>query len=199
MSLLRKIKSMIRRAVVSLSLPDTGDYPIVQISYLGKTANAEAIWPYGMGGRLPVDAQVFCFNIEGMEENKAGIGTTPTLRFKVNEEGEVYFGNPLTGSVTYYRSNGDIEIIGKNNKSVTLDGNMDVTVSGNSTETVTGDKDIISPAVNLGDLSGKLLMTDDIIALFNSHTHIITAIGTPSATPSVSYSAANATVKTKAS
>lgn len=110
MSLLRKIKSMIRRAVVSLSLPDTGDCPIVQISYLGKTANAEAIWPYGMGGQLPVDAQVFCFNIEGMEENKAGIGTTPTRRFKVDEEGEVWCGNPVVRTIALFKSDETIEI-----------------------------------------------------------------------------------------
>ena len=75
MNLLRKIKSMIVRAVVTRSLPDTGDYPVVQISYLGKTANAEAIWQYGTSGRLPQDAQVLRLNIEGMEENKVGIGS----------------------------------------------------------------------------------------------------------------------------
>ena len=227
--LLRKIRSLIRRAIVSLSLPDDGDYPIVQVSYLGKTGNMEVIWPYGMNGQLPADAQTFCFNIEGMEENKAGIGTVPKLRLKVDAEGEVSFGNPLTGSVTYYRTNGDIEIIGKNNKSVTLDGDMDITVSGNKTETIlgdntdtvsgnssesiTGDKDIsannttitstvttdiISPAVNLADLSGKFLMTDDIIAIFNAHQHVNQA-GPVNGLPTTTYSAANATTKTKAS
>ena len=188
---------MFRRAVVSLSLPDTGDYPIVQIGYLGKNAKAEAIWPYGMGGRLPKNAQVFCFNIEGMEENKAGIGTTPTLRFKVNEEGEVYFGNPLTGSVTYFRSNGDIETIGTNDQTVTISGNMDINVAGNVTINATGTADYLGSAVNLADLIGKLLMTDDTIPIYNGHTHPVS--GGVAQPTSQTLSASNATSKTKAS
>lgn len=195
MSLLRKIKSMIRRARVSLSLPDTETYPIIQVEYLGKTANAEAIWPYGMGGRLPVDAQVFCFNIEGMEENKAGIGTTPTLRFKVNEEGEVYFGNPLTGSVTYYRSNGDIEIIGKNDQSVTLDGALNIiAING---------VNITAPEINIGSSGATLrtLIDDRFEALFNAHMHagVTTGVGT-SGVPTVPLiPGAQNTINTKAS
>ena len=148
--LLRKIRSLIRRAVVSLSLPDDGDHPIMQISYLGKTANAEVIWPYGMGGQLPENAQVFCFNIEGMEENKAGIGTTPTLRLKVDAEGETCFGNPLTGSVTYFRANGDIETIGKNDESIIISGNSNKTIGGNMILAVTGNVNIdVDGDVNL--------------------------------------------------
>ena len=148
--LLRKIRSLIRRAIVSLSLPDDGDYPIVQVSYLGKTGNMEVIWPYGMNGQLPADAQAFCFNIEGMEENKAGIGNVPTLRLKVDAEGEVSFGNPLTGSVTYYRENGDIETIGKNDKSVTIDGDMNITVAGDVNINATGTINLDGGDGNLG-------------------------------------------------
>ena len=195
MSLLRKIRSLIRRAVVSLSLPDDGDYPIVQISYLGKTANAEAIWQYGTGGRLPENAQVFCFNIEGMEENKAGIGTTPTRRFRVNEEGEVYFGNPLTGSVTYYRSNGDIEIIGKNDQSVTLDGALNIIASNGV--------NITASEINIGSSGATLrtLIDERFEALFNAHTHGgVTTGGGTSGVPSVPLiPGAQNTINTKAS
>jgi hypothetical protein len=108
--LLTKITSMIRRTRVSLSTPDTGTYPITQVSYLGKTGEIEVIWPYGMGGRLPVDAQALTFNVEGMEENKAGIGTAPTLRFKGGKPGEVWFGNPLSGSVLHFLENGNANL-----------------------------------------------------------------------------------------
>ena len=109
-SIITKIRSLIRRARVSLSLPDTGTYPITQVEFLGKTSNMVVIWPYGMGGQLPEDAEAICFNIEGMEENKAGIGTAPTLRVKVDAEGEVWFGNPVSGSVLYFRENGDANL-----------------------------------------------------------------------------------------
>ena len=115
---------MIKRAVVSLSTADTGNYPTVQVSYLGKTSEVEVLFPYGLAGRLPKDALVLCFNVEGSEENKAGIGNTPTQRFKELEEGEVVVGNPLTGSKIHFKANGDIEVIGKNDKAVTIDGEI---------------------------------------------------------------------------
>lgn len=227
-SILTKIRSMIRRARVSRSLPDTGTYPITQVEFLGKTSNMVVIWPYGMSGQLPEDAETICFNIEGMEENKAGIGTVPKLRLKVNADGEVVFGNPLTESAIYFRENGDIEVIGKNNQNITVDGDANLSVganyienitgdkteniTGHSTENVTGDKDIsadnttvtstvttdvISPAVNLGDLLGKLLMTDDIISIYNGHKHPLAGgIAQPT---TETLSASNATSKTKAS
>lgn len=153
--LLRMIRSIVRRAIVSLSLEDTGDYPLVQISYLGKTAKAEVIWPYGMGGRLPVDAIFFNFNIEGMEENKAGIGTQPKLRVKVDAEGEVWFGNPLTQSISLYKANGDNE------------------------ETIKGDKKIIAENIEIGAEGSILraLIDERIIAIYNAHTHSGVTVG----------------------
>ena len=109
MSIPRIIKSLIRRARVSLSLPDTGSYQLSQCDYLGKTSKFEVIWPYGMNGRLPKNAQVLLFNIEGMEENKAGIGSTPDLRQNVDAEGEVKTGNPLAGTFVYFKEDGTIE------------------------------------------------------------------------------------------
>ncbi len=157
MNLKRMIRSLIRRAVVSLSMPDEGDFQLVQISYLDKTAKMEVIWPYGMGGRLPVDAIPFVFNVEGMEENKAGLGTAPTLRFKVNAEGEVWFGNPLSGSVVFFRENGDIEKTGL----------------ADDTETISGTKKIIAPDIEIGSSGATLrsLIDDRLIALFNVHVH----------------------------
>lgn len=111
MSLLRKIKSMIKRAVVTKSNPDTGNYLIAQISYLGKTGDMEVLFPYGMNAQLPVNAQVLCFNVEGMEENKIGIGYNPASRINVAAEGEVSFGNPLTGSALFFREDGSMQIL----------------------------------------------------------------------------------------
>ena len=67
------------------------------------------IWQSGTGGQLPKDAEAICFNIEGMEENKAGIGTAPTTRIKVDEAGEVWFGSPVTKSIVLFKSDGTLE------------------------------------------------------------------------------------------
>lgn len=101
---------MIRRAIVTLSLPDSGNRQFVQISYLGKTAKMEVIWPYGMGGKLPAGAMPYVFNIEGMEENKAGIGTSATLPFSADADGEVWIGNPTAGTLAFFKEDGDVEI-----------------------------------------------------------------------------------------
>lgn len=186
MNLLNKIKSLIRRVRVSLSLPDTGDYPKVQVTYLGKTGEMEVIWPYGMGGRLPVDAIPLCFNVEGMEENKAGIGTHPTIRFKVDAEGETWNGNPLSGSVTYYRENGDIEIIGKNNKTVTIDGDMNITTGsdvnvnagGNVNVTSSGTATVTAPTMNLignVNITGALVVTGSVAGASGAFTGSVTS------------------------
>lgn len=129
MNILRTIKSLIKRATVSLSQPDTGDYPITQVSYLGKTAEIEVLWPYGMNGRLPKDAQVLCFNVEGMEENKAGIGNTPTTRDKVENEGETSFGNPLAGTFLRFKSDKTIELTNGTGL-ITMNPNGDVNING---------------------------------------------------------------------
>lgn len=150
----RMIRNLIRRVSVSMSLPDTDKYPMTQITYLGKTANMEILFPYGMGAWVPKDAIGLCFNVEGMEENKMGILNVPTLRFKLDAEGETSFGNPLTGSVTYYRANGDIEVIGKNNQTITIDKEWNITVGEVAS--------ITAPIINLiGDvnITGNLTAT----------------------------------------
>lgn len=109
MSLLRKIRSMIKRVSITLSPEDTGGRQLVQITYLGKSSTAEVIWPYGMSGRLPAGAEGISLNIEGMEENKSVIGTLPGSRIPVDAKGEVNFGNPLVGTLIYFKEDGTIE------------------------------------------------------------------------------------------
>ena len=198
--LLIKITSMIRRAVVSLSKPDSGNYPTTQVSYLGKTADIEVIWPYGMNGRLPLDAQVLCFNVEGMEENKAGIGNVPTIRLKVDAEGEVVFGNPLTESAVYFRENGDIEVVGTNGQSVTITEDYVLTAE-NVTLAAATQANLLAPTVNLGIDGGtfRKMVDERFVALFNAHVHPDPVSGNTGA-PTVSMSVgSHATSNTKAS
>lgn len=149
--LLTKITSMIKRSRVSLSHPDTGDYPIVQITYLGKTADMEVIWPYGMNGRLPVDAIPVCFNIEAMEENKAGVGTTPTLRDKLENIGETSFGNPVAKTFLRFLSDTSIELTnGTGLMTMLPDGSMNINGA------------VISPTGEITNSAGIVLGT---------HTH----------------------------
>lgn len=177
-------KSQIKRAKVTLSPTDSEqNYPNVQASTLGKTSNVAVIWPYGMNGQLPVDAELVLLTIDRQDDNKAGIGNTPTVRLQVDAEGEVCFGNPLTGSVTYFRENGDIETICKNDNKVTIDGNQEVTVTGDVTINVSGTANIEAPTVNVGttatavNIGTKATLCNDFTnCLFAGSPHAIQQI-----------------------
>lgn len=104
------IKNLITLSRVSLSLPDTGNYPVVQIDYMGTSKNMYVIWPYGMGGMLPKDSLSVTFNLRGFPENKAGIGTYPKNRFKNMKDGETWFGNPTANILIYFKEDGTIEV-----------------------------------------------------------------------------------------
>jgi phage gp45-like len=106
------IRNIVKRAYVSNSTDDSGDYPTIQISYLSplKTAIAERISPYGLYTNLPKDIQVLVFSVQGNEENKACIGYSQTDRFKNLKEGEVLIGNPQTQCFVKFDKDGNIDI-----------------------------------------------------------------------------------------
>jgi phage gp45-like len=194
--MINKIRSLIKRGIISLLAEDTGDFQIIQVDYLGKTSKFEAIFPFGTGGNPPEGSSVLLFNVEGQEENKAGIATLPKDRFKFNEV-HAWTGNPVAGTYIVFRENGDIQEIVKNNRTITIDKDMNITISGNKSETVTGNsaetltgtKDIdatgvitinsnstvnvVAPSVNLGSSGGTLrkLIDDRIINNYNNHVH----------------------------
>ena len=124
---------MIKRCRVSRSTSDTKQFPSVQVEFNDKVRTVEVIMPYGLAARIPADAMGHKLIINGNEDDQAAIFNTPTKRFKLDKEGEVAIGNPLSGSVVYFRENGDIEIIGKNAATMTVDADMNLTVASGLT------------------------------------------------------------------
>ena len=108
--LLSTLKDLIKRATVTKGGADDGQFNIQQVTYLGKVADCEIIFPYGMSANLPKDALLVMFNVNANEQNRAGIGTLPNERKKNLEPGEVAFFHPLTKSFIYFRNSGDIDI-----------------------------------------------------------------------------------------
>jgi len=159
--------NLIKRTIVSRKTDDTGQFPVSQVQWNNKTANLEVIYPYGLAGNLPVDALVLTFSVLGQEENKAGIGNTPKIRFKNLKEGEVAVGNPVTKSVVKFLENGDIEITCKNDQNVsivgdsnvTVEGDSNLTVSGNVTLTVTGNVTSTISGTLTADVTGNTTLT----------------------------------------
>jgi len=127
--MMQKLLNMIKRSVVTNPSTDTMQFPIAQISYNGKIANTEILWPYGIGGILPKDSIGLTFAVMGQEENKVTIGSFPQIRPRGLVEGEFYVSNLLTGSIILFKKDGKIEIQSKNNLEISVDGDVNITAN----------------------------------------------------------------------
>ncbi len=180
-------RNMIKRAVITLAGTDDEQLPIQQLSYNGKVADAEIIFPYGVHANLSADNNTLCivFAVEGQEDYRAAMGYTPALRPKPLAEGEVVFYHPLTQSKIHFRNNGDIDVdvTGENGDlNVTIKKDLNITVGGDVNITVTGTANITAPTTEwVGDinLTGSIDITgtstaDDHVSdgiSGNSHVH----------------------------
>ena len=109
--LFSKMRNLVKRSTITGgTLDDTGQFNIQQVTYFGKEADCEIVFPYGMSANLPKDCQVLMFNVNANEQNRAGIGNLPNERKKNLAPGEVAFFHPLTKSFIYFRNSGDIDI-----------------------------------------------------------------------------------------
>lgn len=166
--ILNRITGMVKRAYVTLVGNDANKYQTTQISYLGKTADMEVIYPYGLCGNPPKNSLVLLFNVQGMEENRAGVANLVTERFKDLKEGEVAIGNYLTKSVIKFLENGDIEIYGKNDERVTIDRNSNISIAGNCSISVNGTTTLSCPGgttINSDvHINGTVTCSEDVIA-----------------------------------
>lgn len=155
-----KIKNLIKFGYVSLETTDSGDYPVAQVTYFGKTLPVEIITPYGLYVNLPENTKVVLWNINANEENQVAIGFSQQDRFKNLESGEVLVGNPKTGSYIKLKANGSIEIESKDK--------IDITVNG--------EVDIDAAKINLGSGGARIARLGDEVTV-GSNTGTITGAG----------------------
>ena len=161
-----KIANMIVRGYVSLTNDDSGDYSYSQITYLGKTANAENIYPYGMNANAPVDTMVLKFNVMGLESNLACICYMQEERFKNLKPGETIFGSPTSGSYIKFLANGDIEINSKGKVIVNSVSDVNVVTQGNINNT-TASYNVTSNAISFS--SGSFSFGFDQSGVFSGN------------------------------
>ena len=190
---------IIQRAIVTLAGTDDQQFPVQQVTYQGKTADAEVVFPYGLHANLLTN-ETLCvlFAINNEEDNRAVMGYTPNLRPTGLDEGEVVLYHPVTGSQIFFRNNGDIDIItdgDEGNLNLTIKKDLTLIVGGDANITVTGEANLTAPTTNvIGDVNidGNLDITGTSTASNhisgtvsgNSHVHtIIQPNGTPSLGP----------------
>lgn len=172
--MINKLVNLIKRVVTSAAMQDSGNYPIVQVQYLGRTAFVELLSPYGLSTSPPIGSLGTCWSILGQEDNRAALITAGAARFKNLQPGEVVVGNYLTQSYVKFNVDGSISIVAA--------GNLTATVGGTTTLNSTGNVNITAPQVII---NGTLQVTGDIIdnsgsntdtmagmrTKYNSHTH----------------------------
>jgi hypothetical protein len=161
-SLLTKIKSLIKRGYVSRASANNSFYQIMQVSYLGKTGDAEYISPYGLYSNCPVDTPVLLWNLQSFENNRAGMPFSEDDRFKNLAVGEVKVGNPVTGSYVYFKADGKIEIESKSEMDISINGNVNLTASGNV--------NVNASQTNLGTGGNKIARLGDEVTVDISGT-----------------------------
>lgn len=170
--ILNRISSSIKRAFISLAGNDESQFQTTQINYLGKTADMEVIYPYGLCGNPPPGSLVLLFNVQGQEENRAGIANLPNQRFNNLKAGEVALGNYLTTSVIKFLENGDIQVFCKNNNNITITQDANITIGGSAT--------ITCPEINITgnvNINGNLAVSGDTVSSGISLTgHVHTGV-----------------------
>ncbi|GAH01888.1 unnamed protein product, partial [marine sediment metagenome] len=92
------LKNLIKRGLISLGIIDDKDFQTAQVTYMGKTKNIQVVHDYGFSSNCPTGGIVLMFNVQGQEENIAGIADLPNDRFKNLKEGEVAVYNALTNA-----------------------------------------------------------------------------------------------------
>lgn len=145
--MISQLKNLLRWAKITMTGDDSASFPIQQVTYLGKTADAYVLFPFGLHANLTEDSLVAMFAMHGQEENRVVIGGTPTKRPTL-AGGEVALYHPDTLYMIKFDTNGDLLITAPNVQftgNVVIDGNL--TVNG---DTALG-ANVTSNGVNISD------------------------------------------------
>lgn len=167
--MLNLMKKMIRRAVVTSGLikDSESDLRVQQVKYLGKSADIEIIFPYGMSANVSNDSIGTMWSIQCNAEYRVALFDDPVSRPRDLEQNEVVYYHPKTGSKIHFKNNGDIDITATGS-SINIEG--DIVVNGNYTQTgnmgITGDITLEGNMGIIGDITqtGSIGVTGSITA-----------------------------------
>lgn len=126
----RLVKTMIRWAVTSKVVQESGAFPLQQVSYLGKVGDSVVWLPYGYHASPPAGALVLLVASQGNAESRAHIPGSPKERPTDLAPTEVALYHPPTGTRIVLRANGDLEINAVGNLAATIGGSASVEAVG---------------------------------------------------------------------
>ena len=148
-SLSDRIKRLIRWGKITLPGDNSGQFPVQQITYLNKAANAVMWFPYGFHANVPPERLALLFSVQGNAEARVAFPGSPEDR-PAAEPDEVIVFHPPSGSKIHFKTNGDIELVTTTKVKVDtplaeFTGDVEVTGSVTVTEDldVTGDTALV--------------------------------------------------------
>ena len=155
--------NFLKWARITKSNPNTGQFAVQQMEYLGKVSNGIMIFPYGTHANVPPNSIALAFSIQDSPDNRAVVAWNPKNR-PVLESGEVAFYHPPTDAFIIWRETGDLDIQtgdkGVANVNIVA---SQVTVAGNLS--VSGNLSVV------GDTSLSDNVTSDGQDISGTHTH----------------------------
>ena len=158
---------MIKYGAVSKPTDDSGRVQVVQVRTQSVTRDFLSLYPYGFFANAPEGSLAVMFNLNGQEENKAGIPFIPQEtfagaegRFKDLKPGEVLVGNVLTRAYVKFDLDGNIEVYSPANITATADANIIANAGADITATATGDATLNATNVTI-NASGTLSVSAD--------------------------------------
>lgn len=146
------MKTSIKRGVISNAGKDDTARPVQQLDMLGKTTDAEIIFPYGVHANLPPSSLLVVLPVLDQSSNLVAFGGLPNERITV-EEGEVVFFHPQTKAKIHFKANGDIDIespgtINVNAETTKWTGNINLTGDITASGTITGTTDVVFAGIS---------------------------------------------------
>lgn len=110
MSVLTKVKEIIRWARVTRAAAGSNAFHVQQVEYSGKIGDCLMIFPYGLHANLTPDSLVAMFSVGSDASNRAGIGWTADTRPDL-KEGEVAVYHPRSGTLIKLNESGGINVV----------------------------------------------------------------------------------------
>jgi phage gp45-like len=171
MDALALVKTLLRIAYVTATMDDTGQFPKIQVGYLGKTGDASVWFPFGFHASPDLETVCVIAAMQGNPDSRVAFPGNQDNRPAL-ERGEVVLFHPATGSKVHMKAGGDIEVVSTTKVlidapaaqftgDVEVDGDLDVagatalsaTVTANSKDISDTHSHIGSPTAPLGVVS----------------------------------------------
>ncbi len=199
MNPLALIKTLLRLAYTSAVLDDTGAYPKIQVSYLGKIGDASMWLPYGLHASPELDTMCVIAAMQGNPDVRVAFPGNQINRPKV-DRGEVTLFHPDSGSKVHLQQDGTILIESFSGSSIrmrkaggislTNDSGDEINMRNGGGIKITGNVEIIGSLDVEGDMANTTgSLTNNFVDVGSTHTHT----GSPTA-PSGSQSNTGAPV-----